>query len=253
MKNNTGLVSISFRQLTPEQIVSAVSNAGLANIEWGADVHCKPEDKAASELINKLSAEKNINSCAYGSYYRVGADNAGNADFADIVSAATALNTDIIRVWAFNKGSDKTTPEEYASVVSDMKRICSIAAEKNIKISLECHNNTLTDCYDSAFKLIESVSCDNLTMYWQPNQFRSLEYNIESAKALREYVTNVHVFNWDKNDKFPLAGGIDVWKQYVDIIEGSSKYQHNYLLEFMPFGEVSELEAEAQALRKILE
>ncbi len=253
MKNNTGLVSISFRQLNPEQIMSAVKNAGLANIEWGADVHCKPEDKAAAELINKLSKEKGINSCAYGSYYRVGAENAGNADFADIVSAASALNTDIIRVWAFNKGSDKTTPEEYSSVVSDMKRICGMATEKNIKISLECHNNTLTDCYDSALRLIEDVSCDNLTMYWQPNQFKSLEYNLESAKALRDYVTNVHVFNWDKNDKLPLAGGIDVWKKYVDIIEGSAKYQHNYLLEFMPFGEVSELEAEAEALRRILE
>lgn len=36
---NIGLVSISFRNRTAEEIIEAVKNAGLNAIEWGGDVH----------------------------------------------------------------------------------------------------------------------------------------------------------------------------------------------------------------------
>ena len=89
-------------------------------------------------------------------------------------------------------------------------------------------------------------------MYWQPNQFRSLEYNFESAAALAPYVTNVHTFNWDKASRFPLADGIETWKKYVEIINSKKAYEHNYLLEFMPHDTPEEMSAECAALKKIL-
>ena len=39
-----GLVSISFRGHTPEQILSAMKEAGLSYIEWGSDVHAPKDD-----------------------------------------------------------------------------------------------------------------------------------------------------------------------------------------------------------------
>jgi hypothetical protein len=35
----TGLVSITFRQLSPPAIIDLVRQAGLEGIEWGGDVH----------------------------------------------------------------------------------------------------------------------------------------------------------------------------------------------------------------------
>ena len=35
----TGLVSVTFRDKTPAEIVSEVKKAGLDAIEWGGDVH----------------------------------------------------------------------------------------------------------------------------------------------------------------------------------------------------------------------
>lgn len=252
-KNNLGLVSISFRNLKSDEIITAVKNAGLSAVEWGSDVHCKPDDASAVQAIKSISSANNINICSYGSYYRVGAVKEGEPSFESLADTAENLGTDVIRVWAYNKGSNEVTAEEYDIVVSDMKRICGIAAKKNITVSLECHNWTLTDNYDSALKILDAVASKNLTMYWQPNQFKSFEYNLESAKALRDYVTNVHVFNWEGNEKYPLADAVDTWKKYVEIIEGSTKYEHNYLLEFMPTGGVEMLPAEAEALRKIAE
>ena len=36
---STGLVSITFRNLKPIDIVKLVSQAGLKGIEWGGDIH----------------------------------------------------------------------------------------------------------------------------------------------------------------------------------------------------------------------
>ena len=89
-------------------------------------------------------------------------------------------------------------------------------------------------------------------MYWQPNQFKSLEYNLESAAALAKYVTNVHTFNWEKSLRFPLEEGVSVWKKYVDIINADKSHEHNYLLEFMPHDTPEEMPAESVALCEIL-
>ena len=51
MINRTGLVSVTFRKLTPEKIIELVSEAGLNAIEWGGDVHVPHGDlKRAAEV-----------------------------------------------------------------------------------------------------------------------------------------------------------------------------------------------------------
>lgn len=249
--NKVGLVSVSFRELAPAEIFNHVKNAGLQTVEWGADVHCKPHDTETLSAVQRFASETGIPTCAYGSYYRVGASDAGNADFADILAAAKILDAPIVRVWAFNKGSEQTSADEYRAVLDDLRRICRMAEQENVKIALECHNNTLTDEYHSTLKLLEDTASGALTMYWQPNQFRDLAYNLESAAALCDYVTNVHVFNWSGKEKYPLAGAVDIWKRYAEIIERGTRHAHNYLLEFMPNGSPAELPAEVEALRAV--
>ena len=47
----TGLTSITFRQLTVEQIVELVQQSGLDGIEWGGDVHVKPGEEALAREV----------------------------------------------------------------------------------------------------------------------------------------------------------------------------------------------------------
>ena len=35
----TGIVSVTFRALAPEQVIALTKQAGLDGIEWGSDVH----------------------------------------------------------------------------------------------------------------------------------------------------------------------------------------------------------------------
>ena len=86
-------------------------------------------------------------------------------------------------------------------------------------------------------------------MYWQPNQFKNFETNIEYAKTISSYVENIHVFNWEGNNKYPLCNAVDIWKEYLSCFDG----EKNLLLEFMPDDRIESLSAEADALRRIIE
>ena len=251
MRSLTGLVSISFRSLTVESIAERMTESGLKTVEWGADVHCVPGDTARANEVKTVSDRYGLTVGAYGSYYRVGTQAENTPRFEDIVQTASILGAPIIRVWAFNKGSADVSDEEYARVLTDMRRICALAAEKKLLVSLECHNGTLTDDYRSALRLLSDANADNLTMYWQPNQFRTDEYNKEAAAALKDCVTNVHVFNWKGTKKLPLAEAIPLWREYRRILDGG-RYAHAYLLEFMPCDTPEELKTEADALQRIM-
>ena len=69
-----GLVSISFRAHTPEELLQAVKEAGLTCIEWGSDVHAPKDDLENLENLVKLQASYGITCSSYGSYFKVGRD-----------------------------------------------------------------------------------------------------------------------------------------------------------------------------------
>ena len=55
-----GLVSISFRKHTPEEIVKACADAGLRYIEWGSDVHVPAGNEARAREVRALCASAGI-------------------------------------------------------------------------------------------------------------------------------------------------------------------------------------------------
>lgn len=48
-----GLVSVSFRGLSPEEIIRIAKDAGLNRIEWGSDVHAPFDD---AERLSTIAA-----------------------------------------------------------------------------------------------------------------------------------------------------------------------------------------------------
>ena len=60
-----GLVSISFRKHSPEEIISAVVDAGLSCIEWGSDVHALYND---TERLTAIAAAQNAAGLKCSSY-----------------------------------------------------------------------------------------------------------------------------------------------------------------------------------------
>ena len=54
-----GLVSISFRNLSVDEILAAVKQAGLSCVEWGSDVHAPCMDTEKLEYIAKHQQQEN--------------------------------------------------------------------------------------------------------------------------------------------------------------------------------------------------
>ncbi len=63
----SGLVSVTFRQLTPSAIITLVTRAGLDGIEWGGDVHVPHGDLVRARQVRQQTIQAGLQSAAYGS------------------------------------------------------------------------------------------------------------------------------------------------------------------------------------------
>lgn len=240
-----GLVSISFRNCGVETVIKRTKEAGLSCIEWGSDVHA-PKD--AFEKLNEISRLQNkygIICSSYGTYFRLGKTSI--EELKGYIKAAGILGTDILRLWCGNKNSQDYSSAERDYLFGECVKAAEIAKNNGVKLCIECHNNTYTNTKDSALELMRSVNSNSFRMYWQPNQFRTEDENLEFAAALSDYTEHIHIFNWDGDKRFPLKDGIDIWKKYLKKFSG----ERTLLLEFMPDDNIDSLATEAEALRRI--
>ena len=248
----TGLVSVSFRPLPVEEIIRLCVENGLDGIEWGGDSHVPAGDVTRASEVGEMTRAAGLKVLAYGSYYRVGTYGERAAEeFAAVLASAKALGAPLIRVWPGKTSPEQTDEEQYKITVADTQAICDAAAAEGLTVVFECHNGTLTENYPSSLRYLQDVNRPNAKMYWQPNQFRDEAYNLEALEALRPWVTNLHTFHWIGRERFPLAQGVGIWKQYRDRVADGQP--HGFLLEFMPDDRPETLPEEVRALRTMLE
>ena len=241
-----GLVSVSFRNLTPRQIVEAAVNANLKWIEWGSDVHAPCGDIARLEEIAALQKEFGVACSSYGTYFRIGVNS--EEELCDYIRAAKILGTNILRLWCGPKGSAEFTAEELEPFYEQCRRLAKIAEDSDVILCMECHGGTLTDAAAPAYALMQAVDSPTFRMYYQPSQYRSFPDNIAYAKLLAPYTYHLHVFNWEGDLRFPLKDAVTQWQEYLACFSGDRAL----LLEFMPDNRVETLPDEANALFEII-
>ena len=241
-----GLVSISFSDKTPKEILIAMKNAGLSYIEWGSDVHAPKDDVEKINEIVKLQEEYGIECCSYGTYFKLG--ETPIEELEGYIEAAKLLGTDILRLWCGSKNRHNLTDEEREKLFSECKKATNIAQKNNVVLCLECHNNTYTEDLNGALEIMEHVNSPFFCMYWQPNQFREFNENMEYAEKIAPYTKHIHVFKWRGQKKFSLYEGVQEWKAFLSFFGDDSAL----LLEFMPDNKIESLNTEADALREIV-
>jgi sugar phosphate isomerase/epimerase len=229
-----GLVSITFRALTPVQIVALVRQAGLRGIEWGGDIHVPHGNTVRAREVREMTAEAGLVVAAYGSYYRAGQSEAAGLTFAQVLDSAIELGAPTIRVWAGGVGSAQASPEVRTQVATDLRRIAGLAAAQRITISLEFHNGTLTDTADSTARLLDDLGSTNVFTYWQPPLDRDTAGCEQDLRGLLPRVTNLHVYHWRPNstERLPLADGATRWREFFRIADkpGTERFA---MLEFV--------------------
>jgi sugar phosphate isomerase/epimerase len=241
----TGLVSVTFRQLSVERIVECVVSAQLDSIEWGGDIHVPHGDVQQARRVAQLTADAGLSVSAYGSYYRL-ADPASPSIEA-VLDTAEALGTSSVRVWAGTRGSADADDAYRHAVLEDAARVVALANQRNLTICLEYHNNTLTDTLASAQTLLDGV--DQLRTFWQPPHTYDMDLKLDGLRALLPQITSVHVFHWHPENiaRYPLVDGTADWKRYIDILRTSGN-DHVLSLEFVVDDDVNNFLQDAQTL-----
>ena len=242
---HTGLVSVSFRDLSPEEIAQEMVKCGLKYVEWGSDVHAPCADTARLEQIVSLQKQYGITCCSYGTYFRLGFT--PNTELPAYICAAKRLGTKTLRLWAGKKSPDMYTPEERDGFFDVCRQAAKLAEDAGVVLCMECHRNSYTQTKDGALELMLAVNSPAFRMYWQPNQTLTFQENMEYIQALRPYIDNLHVFHMKDQIRYPLSTGEEEWKTYLGQFAGDRMA----LLEFMPDGQVESLPVEAQTLRRI--
>jgi sugar phosphate isomerase/epimerase len=217
-----GLVSISFRELSPEEIVNLVADCGLEGIEWGGDIHVPHGDLQTARKVAQLTTEAGLEVASYGSYYRfeecdIDAES-GGPSMESVLDTAEALGAPAIRVWAGQRGPEDTSEGVFSAIANRARQFASEAATRGLRLDFEFHENTLTETPDKTIKLLQAVDHPSAKTLWQPPLLTSSAGRLEGLQQVKDWISNVHCNHFGQNPWpgiLSLEEGTDEWKQYL--------------------------------------
>ncbi len=251
-----GLVSVTFRKLSPEQIIDLVRQAGLTGIEWGGDIHVPHGDLSTAVEVRKRTEDAGLRVCAYGSYYRAVDNEADGLTFEPVLESALALGAPVIRVWPGRRGSAAADAAYRAAVSANLREIGETANRSDVLVALEFHGNTLTDTVESALTLMDEVDHPNVKLYWQAPHDQSTEERLDGLKRVRRHLSHLHAFYWDMLEgnlvRCPLSAGIGAWRAYLDAV-ADLEGDRFVLLEFVRDESPEQFLEDARVLKRLID
>lgn len=251
----TGLVSITFRDLPPREIIDLTTRAGLQGIEWGGDVHVPHGDFRKAKAVGQMCRDFGLEVYSYGSYYYLGKSQCEGLDFNTVLETAVNLGIDMIRIWAGRIGSATADSAYREQIIQEAQEIAKIASKERVRLSFEFHRDTLTDTAESTLGLFEQINRENMLTYWQPVNSMSFENRKNTLGAVLPYLSNVHVFHWacdqDVAERLPLQDGIEQWQQYISIISKTAR-EHALMLEYTKDDSPEQFYRDAQKLKEMV-
>jgi 3-dehydroshikimate dehydratase len=247
-----GLVSVTFRSLSPAEIVRIVRESGLRGIEWGGDVHVPHGDLARAGEVARMTRDAGLGAAAYGSYFRLGKSEAEGLSFPRVLETAVALGAPSIRVWAGTKGSADADDAYRRAITEESHRIAAMAAAAGVVVAYEYHGGTLTDTKASTAALLSAVPHPNLMTLWQPAVGIDVDEREAALVDVLPRLLNVHVFQWRDRLRLPLREGASEWARYLAKVRSTGR-DHYALLEFVRNESVEQLREDAVVLREWVE
>lgn len=237
-----GIVSVTFKTLSIQEVISLAVANELKAIEWSENHHIELNNTAQAALVGQLTCDNGLQVASYGSYFKLGK----SSDIIPHLENAKAMKAPYMRIWAYDKPSFEVSIKEYNAIVAEAKDVSNIAQDYGIPLTLEWHRNTLTDTNESGVKLLRDVDSPYFKTFWQPTMALSVEQRVEGIKLVEPYLTNLHVYYWSKDGREELKDGKDYWQQYLKAVDDKNHYA---LLEFVKNDSVEQFEKDASVLK----
>lgn len=252
-----GLVSISFRPLSPAQIIEKCVAAQLEGIEWGGDVHVPHGDIQTAREVARQTRDAGLEIPTYGSYYRC--DHDGEFPFQAALDCALELRAPCVRVWAGKTDAKDAKIADFVRVAADLERICDLSSAHGVQIVTEFHGGTLTATGADALDLLRMAP--RAKTLWQPLRRApgfapQIEENLAELELVAPFLSHVHVYEWGDDEAgnrrmFSLEESAQ-WPFYVQKLREIGEQNRWLLLEYVPENDPEVLAREADALRGIL-
>lgn len=243
----TGLVSVTFRQLSCAEVIRLAQAAEFDGIEWGGDIHVPHGDTARAKTVRQSMREAGLATACYGSYYRLTDKERANGVQEQVLETAAALGAPLIRVWAGTKSPYRATAADWEEIARNAEQLAQQAKQLGIGAAFEYHGGTLTETSAGAEKLLSL--CPGMRTLWQPPVGWSKEECLASIRAVRPRIANLHVFSWQLHERLPLADKQREWLSYLQAAGEAAEYA---LLEFVQGDSPAQLAEDARCLHEML-
>ncbi|AMR02399.1 MULTISPECIES: sugar phosphate isomerase/epimerase family protein [Bacillus] len=245
------LCTISFRHqlISFTDIVQFAYENGFEGIElWGTHAqNLYMQERETTERELNFLKDKNLEITMISDYLDISL----SADFektieksGQLVVLANWFNTNKIRTFAGQKGSNDFSEQERKEYVKRIRKICDVFAQHNMYVLLETHPNTLTDTLPSTIELLEEVNHPNLKInldflhIWESgadpiDSFQRLKpwtlhyhfKNISSADYLHVFEpNNVYAAAGSRIGMVPLFEGIVNYDEIIQEVRGTDLF-----------------------------
>ncbi len=229
-KLRPGLVSITFRKLSIEEIIRLACEAKLHGIEWGGDVHVPHGDLVRAKHVGELTRDAGLEVSAYGSYYRyddcLEIQEEDEVSWNSILETAHMLGAPVVRVWAGRCGTGSVSKNWCSRIVERTREMADEAMKFGIRIGFELHENTLTESNTATRALLDNIAHPNVFTFWQPYLSVEHEYRMEGLANLIERIENVHCNHFAK-EGWPhamlLEEGENEWKDFLSVLRSDGR------------------------------
>ena len=225
-----GLVSITFRQLSPDEVIAVTLESGLRGIEWGGDVHVPHGDLETARQVGAATRAAGLEVASYGSYYRFaecdpGAEGNGPS-MESVLDSAEALGAPAIRLWAGHRGPADTPRETFQAIVARARAFAEAATRRGMRIDFEFHEGTLTETPASTIELLKAVNHPAARTLWQPPLQTSPEKRLAGLRVVLPWVSNLHCNHFAQDpwpEIHPLGDGTGEWSAYLREANASAR------------------------------
>jgi hypothetical protein len=159
----------------------------------------------------------------------------------------------ICALWAGPRkvASRDCTPAQWDDSVAALQHIARTAAAHGLAVSLEFHDNSLTDDIDSACRLLAAVDRPNLWSLWQPRGGMPRAEALAQIERLRGDLSHLHVFCWSPSkERHPLETCADFWRVVLGSVPPGRWPGPRYaFLEFVAGDDPAQLARDAATLQ----
>jgi len=246
-----GLTSVTFREKTPEEVIRLTAEAGLSGIEWASHTHAHQGDVALAREIARMTRDAGLEVSSYGSYFQLGTDR----DITPFLESAQALGTDQMRIWGGNTGSADLTYDQRQALIEESQQISQKATQYGVTLSLESHNDTITDTLSSQVLCLFEVNRPNFCSYWQAALELPLEQRLHTIRTLYATgkLTNIHLFWYnDKREQQLLREGAEYITNWLSVLKDDPATRYA-LIEFVKDGTEENFFQDAKTLLSIVD